>query len=231
MIYIYHDDGASPRSVLACRHAIARYTPYAVSTLDATSLLQGAWVENAKAFLVPGGADIPYGQKLNGPGNSLIKQYIQQGGTYIGICAGAYYASAYCDFHRGDAQEVLGARELAFYQGAAVGPTLADYDEKSEKGMRQAQIRWEDGSLYQAYFNGGCYFPQACTTPYTKVLGFYVNDPRRIPTYGDEPLPAVLQCSVGEGQAILSGVHPEYVPDNGENILFKKILELLTAQP
>lgn len=230
-MYIYHDVGASQKSVLACKCAIAKWTSYDVLMLNAPALLQGEWAQDAWVLVMPGGADLPYGQKLNGKGNGIIKQYVDGGGTYLGICAGAYYASAYCDFHRGDNREVLGARELAFYPGSAVGPTLADYDENSEDGMRKACIQWENNKHYHAYFNGGCHFPGAELMTGTEVKGCYVNDPRRVPLYGADPLPAVLRCFVGKGQAILCGVHPEYTLTSGGNhLLLQEILKLIRVQ-
>ena len=36
--------------------------------------------------------------KLKEKGNRIIKQYVEEGGTYLGFCAGAYYGTSYCDF-------------------------------------------------------------------------------------------------------------------------------------
>jgi biotin--protein ligase len=158
---------------------------------------------------MPGGADLPYCKKLNGKGNTQIKAYVEAGGTYIGFCAGAYYGSHYCEFHKGDTRgyEVLGERELSFFPGSAVGPVLAPYDYQSNSGSRIAQIKWQqsdaqENQIYNVYFNGGCYFKDADQYENVRVLATYNNK-------GFEGRAAIVECRVGQGKALLSGVHPE----------------------
>lgn len=42
--------------------------------------------------VIPGGRDLPYCRDLNGYINDRIIRYVKEGGVYMGICAGAYYA-------------------------------------------------------------------------------------------------------------------------------------------
>jgi len=44
-------------------------------------------------FMMPGGDEPWYGIHLAGEGNECIREYIKEGGSYIGACAGAYYAA------------------------------------------------------------------------------------------------------------------------------------------
>ena len=185
-------------------------------------VIEGKWKENAIAFIMPGGADLPYCKKLNGLGNNHIREYVEEGGIYIGFCAGAYYGAGYCDFHRGDQKrgyEVLGPRELRFFKGAAVGPTLAHYIYASHLGSRIAEIEWIEGSLkgasYNVYFNGGCHFPEADHDKNITVLARYKNK-------GATGLPAIIECGVGRGKALLSGVHPEYSMEDLEGAVEDK---------
>jgi glutamine amidotransferase-like uncharacterized protein len=43
------------------------------------------------------------------------------GGSYLGLCAGAYYGSSRVVFEPGTPLEVIGDRELAFFPGIARG--------------------------------------------------------------------------------------------------------------
>jgi glutamine amidotransferase-like uncharacterized protein len=203
-LYIYADEGAGEKGVLHLEKAFRTLLPEVkVKTLNADDVLKGEWVDHALAFVMPGGADLPYVKKLNGEGNKIIRSYVEAGGTYIGICAGAYYGSSFCDFHRGDDRgyEVLGARELSFFKGAAIGPVLAPYVYNSEVGARVAKlIDTRNGDLYTAYYNGGCYFEG---DEAAKVLFVYKNEEAF-----DKP--AIIECAIGKGKSILSGVHPEY---------------------
>lgn len=208
IIYIYNDTGASKAGIQNCRDALHALDPhlYFVKEINAEQTISGEWRQDAAAFLMPGGADLPYCKKLNGAGNAQIKEYVEAGGTYIGLCAGAYYGAHYCEFHKGDTRgyEVLGERELSFFPGSAVGPVLADYDYASESGSRIAKIKWlKSDEVYNVYFNGGCYFNATDQHPNVQILAHYNNK-------GSEGRAAIVECQIGKGKALLSGVPPEY---------------------
>lgn len=163
----------------------------------------------ASTIIMPGGADLPYCAALNGEPNLMIHKFVEDGGSYIGFCAGAYYASSYVEFDRGGALEVSGKRELSFFPGVSRGPAYGTgtfhYD--TDEGARLVPIIW-CGSEEKApdplfvYYNGGGIFVDAESYAEVKVLA----------RYGDisgHPA-AIIECQVGKGRAILSAVHPEY---------------------
>ncbi len=219
VIYIYNDKGASQTGIKNCKDAISALDPqlYVVKEINAEQMISGEWRKDAAAIIMPGGADLPYCKKLNGAGNAQIKEYVEAGGTYIGFCAGAYYGSHYCEFHKGDTRgyEVVGERELSFFPGSAVGPVLADYDYASKAGSRIAKIKWHQGSeIYNVYFNGGCYFKDADQYQNVRILANYANA-------GFEGLAAIVECQVGKGKALLCGVHPECSAENLQSEMTK----------
>jgi len=218
VIYIYNDKGTSKAGIQDCKRVLSELYQkvYRVKEINALQTISGEWRKDAAAFIMPGGADLPYCKKLNGEGNAQIKAYVESGGTYIGFCAGAYYGSRYCEFHKGDARgyEVLGERELSFFPGSAVGPVLAPYDYKSKSGARIAQIKWKQSDvpidqIYNVYFNGGCYFKDADQYTNVRVLATYNNE-------GFKGFAAIVECQIGQGKALLCGVHPECSFDNLE---------------
>lgn len=202
-VYIYNDDGVSPESL---EHTLSTFKKivepkYSISTLNADAVKEGEWMQDAALFVMPGGADLPYVEKLNGTGNQNIKLYVSSGGSYLGICAGAYYACAYVEFDKGGELEVLGDRELQFFQGKGIGPILAPYNYMDQSGARAAHITLQLDNLKQitSFYNGGGYFENAFSFSNTKVLGCYENS-----------LPAMVHISYKSGNVILSGVHFEY---------------------
>jgi glutamine amidotransferase-like uncharacterized protein len=50
--------------------------------------------------------------------------FVEGGGSYLGLCAGAYYGCSRVEFETGGAMEVVGARELAFFPGVARGAVV-----------------------------------------------------------------------------------------------------------
>lgn len=62
--------------------------------------------------------------------------YLQQGGRYLGLCAGAYYACQQVAFEPGTNLEVHGNRELALFPGVAVGSIVPGFEYGSELGAQ-----------------------------------------------------------------------------------------------
>jgi biotin--protein ligase len=176
---------------------------YFIKTINAQGVKAGLWTTDAALFIIPGGTDVPYTQKLNGEGNQVIKDYVQSGGSFLGICAGGYYGANIVEFDTGGPLEVFGTRELEFFPGKAIGPILAPYDYNAPSGVRAADIKVEIGN-YEAnmhlFFEGGAYFKDAEHFSNVSVIG----------TYQEKNLPAIIYIKHGAGHVILSGVHFEY---------------------
>ncbi len=171
----------------------------AVGYCDAADILAGILNPPIRLFVMPGGADLYYCEKLDGAGNALIKTYVEQGGSYLGICAGAYYACAALDWGKDTDQRIHGSRELGFYDGVAVGPLpdlIQDGDiEQSWRGA--APLHYNDG---QTSFD-------TCVL-YEGGPVFQNGDGRILGSYTDNRA-AIIECHVGNGVAILSSPHIE----------------------
>jgi len=186
-IAIYAGEGALP-------------VPFAGRRLTAQEIQEIPWHSSCSLFIMPGGRDLPYHLALKGLGNNQIRRFVENGGTYFGICAGAYYGAERVEFDPGFPLEVCGKRELAFFKGKAVGPAFGfgTFDYASNKGARAAKLITGNETFY-AYYNGGCTFEGDFSN--CKILASYAALP------GCPP--AIIECQVGQGKAILSGVHLE----------------------
>jgi len=213
-ILTYVDEGASDWTAYLMRtighqlHAGA-YEIRAVMAEDIRS--DETLFDEAKLFVMPGGADLPYCALLNGEPNARIRRFVEQGGNYLGICAGAYYACREIAFHAGTRGAICGPRELAFVDAVAVGslPELTGgklYD-GTPRTAAAVQLRTTEHltdapiSLY-THYHGGCRFDFDGVPPAdTQVLAVYTDL--------DEATPAIVSANVGQGRAVLSGVHLE----------------------
>lgn len=167
--------------------------------LSARQILDGG-LQNVKMLILPGGRDIPYHRALRGLGNEKVRRFVEEGGTYLGICAGAYYGAEEVVFDQGFPLEVCQKRELRFFEGKAIGPIFGGgtFCYKSQKGARLVKIQGEKEPFY-AYYNGGCRFEGDLS--HARVLGVYLDLPGSFP--------AIIEVPIGKGRAILSGVHLE----------------------
>ncbi len=176
--------------------------------VDAADIQNGVLQKyNNALFIMPGGADLFYCEKLNGAGNAAIRSFVESGGIYLGLCAGAYYGCAGLNWAEHEEHPITGTRELAFINTVATGPVydlIEDGDfNKSWSGIAHVEM---DGTTYPAYYEGGPVFD----TP--EALGRY--------TLPGNP-PAIVQQSIGKGLVILSSPHIEYTPAYLEAALYK----------
>ena len=161
------------------------------------------WDENCALFVVPGGRDLPYVRDFNGKSMQRMKSQIEEGKmSYLGICAGAYFATDRIEFSKGssDGYEIIQERPMKLIKCTAIGPIgkffYSDDPLASEteiKGSLQAiDVKVGSEDLKFAY-NGGCYFESA--------------DPENVlADYSSNGKPAIIKGK----NVCLSGVHLEY---------------------
>lgn len=209
-IFVYKDKGVGGLSIKALIKSLEKSvvtSSYLITTISSEELTYADWESECALFIMPGGKDTPYHEALKGEANQKIRRYIEKGGRYLGICAGAYYGSKQVVFEKNLEHEVIEERELCFFPGNAVG-TL--YKEKpfsylGHESAHPALIKGEEYSLY-TYYNGGCYFEDAES---------FKSDVEILATYQNaifHNAAAIVLCKVKEGKALLSGVHFEVSP-------------------
>lgn len=220
--------GASPSAVSHARRELHRLLAprYAVSIITAETLLNEPWQPSTACLVFPGGGDLGYCRALNGEGNRKIRRYVENGGKYIGFCAGGYYGCSSCEFEVGSkGMEVVGSRELAFFPGACRGSAFKGFEYNSDSGTLAARLKvrkeafalcGEVPGSVRTYANGGGMFEIEGKRKCVEVLAEYdgtIDVERR----GDHAAAAaaVVWCKVGEGAALLTGPHPEYASMEG----------------
>lgn len=202
-ILVYKDEGVGGKSYRAVIQAIKGMAleNIEVSSIKACELMDRDGLKDASLLIVPGGRDLPYVERLKSQGQRTIRQWVEEGGAYFGICAGAYFGSASISFEKGTDLEITGNRDLRFFEGTAIGPAYGvnQFRYDTESGARAALVSTQRYSCY-CYFNGGCTFKDV--PDQIAVMARY-EDIQGTP-------PAIIACTVGKGIAILSGVHPEF---------------------
>lgn len=224
-------------------------TTYDVKTVDARTLALDPWQKSTALVVLPGGRDLPYVSELergytrntDSASSSAsertaaheIRSYVEAGGNFVGICAGAYYASSHCSFESGTPMEVDGARPcLRFYPGVCQGTVYPGFVYESDKGARIIDIERSVGPTgddvrWRCHYNGGGAFMDADTfvghgvevlARYTETqpdelrldidLNRSSTPEQRRPDFGGQA--AVVLSSVGLGKALLFGTHPEF---------------------
>ncbi len=199
-VRIYQDLGSSEVGVASLLAACPTKLQRPVAPISAQQIRAGE-LQDACALIMPGGADLPYCAQLNGEGNRQIRTFVEQGGCYVGICAGAYYACREVDFQGAD-YRVSGARELAFFDGVAKGSlvhlTEGRYYDETVASKAWVPLWQNHQPLGEFYYHGGGTF--LADQPGQNMPYFA--------TFADG-LPAIIQGQVGLGNYLFSAVHFE----------------------
>mmetsp|Transcript_32468 Transcript_32468/g.47696 ORF Transcript_32468/g.47696 Transcript_32468/m.47696 type:complete len:263 (-) Transcript_32468:29-817(-) len=222
-VLVYADEGVSPLCLQETLQTfrdekILLQQDITVTTIDHKQLIHDSWEEDTRLLVFPGGRDIPYDRRLRGEGTAKIRNFVQSGGKFLGICAGAYFASKEVIFEKDTPMQVHETRDLEFFPGAAIGTIYSNlqFVYGSETGAHASEISTttttkatkekEKSENLHVYYNGGCVFHQAESFPSVTVLSRYQD-------VENQP-PAIINCKVGQGNAILSGVHFEVSPQS-----------------
>ncbi len=189
------------------------FPEHIVTFCDATDILGDVLDSSVSLFVMPGGADLYYCEKLNGEGNKVIRKYVEDGGNYLGICAGAYYACREIEWGKDTNQEIIGKRELNFVDCKAVGPIyefIEDGDiEKSWDNITTIEM---DGESFTTLYRAGPIFSE---NENVEVLARYSNLPKKPP--------AITLSAVGKGNVLLSSPHIEFNSETYNSVAYGRL--------
>lgn len=171
------------------------------SIIDSNDIINGILKpSNNNVLFIGGGADLYYCEKLNGVGCNNIKQFVNDGGIYIGICAGAYFAHQSINWQN-TTETIQGARELSFFNGCATGPLKKPYVPEQNNGLIYVDVYETNDEKQQVicYYNGG---PVMYADNKTNVIAWFL--------YKNKKHPAIMYKNIGQGKAIAMSPHMEF---------------------
>jgi len=189
------------------------YMNFTVETVSGNEIKSGA-LDDFDILVCPGGSGSPF-DDLGMNGINRIRDFIENGGGYLGICAGALYASDYFvwkgvpSFEPPFDEDIVMGTNMNFdlFPGVGYFPI-----EEISVNTAMTKINIIDH-----------------THPVTDSLPdhmhvFYAQGPYLEPhedanvtilaTYDVTGEPAIVAFQYGRGNVILSGVHPEYEMDS-----------------
>lgn len=212
-VLVYDGVGVSQTSLSHTIYSLKRHlgSRYAVQKVSAEGLKSHPWAPTCALLVVPGGRDVPYLNSLSPEATKIISSYVRNGGSYLGLCAGAYFASGRVEWEAGTKQEVVGDRPLGFFPGVCEGCVYKGFQYNSEAGAYAISVQPLDAfseeidPLDGVYYNGGGHFVNADNMADQGVSSLM----RYVGGDNDGKVAAVL-CTVGRGLALLSSVHFEY---------------------
>ena len=163
--------------------------------LDRSRIL-AAELQNIEATIMPGGYSTFQRNSLGNQGMNTLRQFVKQGGRFLGICAGGYVASR--DVHW---EKKHYPYPLELFDGTAEGaldsiaawPTDSGVSLKlTEAGRLRGLNKEAEGTFY---YKGGPHFHGGTQST---VLATYPNGTA-----------AIISRPYGQGEVVLNGIHYE----------------------
>lgn len=167
-----------------------------------------------KVILFPGGWAASYNTEINQTGFANIRNFVNSGGGFIGICAGAYFA---CNFISWQGTQY--DYPLKLFSGSGVGSLGDIIDYYASTGCPSSEIR-QGGKMTSIQTTG--FLPDVKTTLGILYYGgpaFVFSEPDNtwvkvvarysLPGSAYDSKPAMIYFPYGAGKVFLTGPHPE----------------------
>jgi biotin--protein ligase len=190
-VYVYNGEGSNKDCEEAMVGSLRIYrglTSVEIIKVDHSHLKQDKWKDGAA--LIWGGGYAVAMEKTAQTVSENVKDFVSNGGGYLGVCAGAIIAS--CNISERGKVEIWNSLDL--YPGTSAT-------------ARASEIITDTGARMHSYWNLGCLFPKN-----TGAL----TDPKVVATYADlsgkyVDSPAIISMPHDKGNVVLCGIHPEII--------------------
>ncbi|MBN1215560.1 MAG: hypothetical protein JXA99_08950 [Candidatus Lokiarchaeota archaeon] len=180
-------------------------------TLVESDDVKAGVLNNMDIIIFPGGNNI-YWSDLGIEGRDIIRDFINNGGGYMGFCAGAFYAcfsTVWYPFEGADPLPEDKDEFLDLFDGVGTGP-IYEISEFPGSAMTQIDIENQEHMITHSlpesmtiYYEGGPYLEPNINADVT-ILGIF-NEINK---------PAMLCFEYGNGKVFISGPHPEFEEDS-----------------
>jgi len=219
---VFDDDGCSARGVGALEASLAGVEGLRLHRVDGADVRAGR-LAAFDALLVPGGGGSKEAASLGENGRETVRQFVRDGGGYLGFCAGAYLASSNYKWSLKiiDAQVI----DRAHWKR---GRGTTDV-ELTRQGQGLFSTRPPNLKIY--YANGPLLAPGLDPQiPDFEPLAHYRSE---INATGNAPegvmlgTPAMVRGSFGRGRVFVSSPHPELT--SGYEVMVERALRWACA--
>ena len=170
-----------------------------VELLDSKDIRNGK-LDRLDLLVIPGGSSHSQAKALQKSGKKKIQDFVRNGGSYVGICAGFH-----CTLDR---EERLQLMPYKYLQGAGGAVAVLPMD-LSEKGGNILGVK--PGRYLVQYSHGPISKPAEWDKGSAETLGVYKNTigPHGRPGGKFFNAPAVIYGNYGKGKVVATSFHPE----------------------
>ncbi|MEP6667566.1 MAG: BPL-N domain-containing protein [Chthoniobacter sp.] len=219
-VALYDDAGAVGKGVPSVSEILKHAGGYEITTFKTGDIAKGV-LENKDVVIFTGGSGSKEGTTIGDAGREAVKKFVQDGGGYLGICAGAYLACSKYPWSLG----LLDAQTVSSKWRRGVGDVQLEI---TPAGQHLSSLSTEKRNIH--YANGPIIKPAGRTdlAPYEPLAFFRTELAEH-----DSPVgamvnsPAIVRGRFGKGRVIISSPHPEQTP--GLEIIVERAVHWLAT--
>jgi glutamine amidotransferase-like uncharacterized protein len=198
------------------------YTP-----ISRDSIYNGA-LDHYRVLIMPGGDMWQYNSYLTPAGMNAIKKFVSQGGGYIGICGGSYFAANLIVWRgwSGQPRDSVSISGLNLFASIADGPiesfapSYVDNQCQIQINNKSHPITYNLPDVIQPYYDHGPMFVYNDSVNIT-MLGKTSHGNKNI----------LLAFQYNSGRVFLTGAHPEASVSRIPWIMVKNAVQWCVKQP
>ena len=205
-IAVFEGNGAGAVSVVETIEALRIDKGIIAKALTASQINNGE-LSNFDAIIIPGGSGSKQLNNIGESGERIIKEYVNNGGGIIGICAGAYMLSSTEGYPNMDIASSVHIDRAHYNRGRGLvqfGLTAEGYKIFPELKDQSSFIQYYDGPV----------LIQGDSIKYNE-LGVYITDIHPDNFAPENITPGrtfILNQNYGKGKVFLIAGHPESTP-------------------
>jgi glutamine amidotransferase-like uncharacterized protein len=205
-VAIFADEGVTKSGITRVEKALPELQGFEVKTISFEPI-RSVSLKKFDVLIHPGGSASAQAKTLGDDGRAAVKKFVDEGGGFVGICAGAYLASSQYDWslHLLDARVIDGAH-WARGEGSVQLRLSSAGKSALHSEKETCSIHFENGPLLGPIKGGK-----------DKAFESLATFDTEIATNGASPgvmkgTTAIARGSYGKGRVICFSPHPEKTP-------------------
>ncbi len=209
---IFEGEGTDEHCVAGYERAVREYLSVIYQRVSGDDIRQGI-LSNFDVLIIPGGSASAQAKTLEDEGIVAVRDFVREGGGYVGFCAGTYLALGYGR----DKLDLLAADlvdGVHWARGKGLVPVELNQRGRAILGnFDMPELYYENGPILSA--DEHSWLPQFTTL--ATYRGEIRDDKEAEPVMKDSP--AIVAANYGMGRVLCFSPHPELTSQMGDMVM------------
>lgn len=202
-LYLHKDNSYYGRGNKNFRALLSAEEGFAVTNVTADDIKSGKLMD-FHVLIMPGGSGSAQGKALGEAGREVVREFVRNGGGFVGVCAGAYLASSDYSWSLNIINaKVLDRKHWARGKGQVTLALTPDSKKLLGHAEDEVEVRYAQGPLYAPNDTEGLPAYEELATFLTEV------SKEGVPGGVMPGKTAMARATFGDGRVLACSPHPE----------------------